>query len=293
MLAIDELNKIKKASIVALVSDEYLMDKLVLKGGTCLEFAYKLHHRASKDIDFSIEDEFSPVALKELSEKIRLQFLKQFSLINYHAFDVEIRNKPVKLPDNIKMSGYELMFKLIPSALYNEIGDNIEALRNRAVPLGDGDKKAFIIEISKFEYVKNRELKEIEGHKLYVYSPLLIICEKLRALCQKMKEYRGKAEDVDLPRARDFYDIYVVNENLVNVDFKDVNNREVLRQVFQAKDVNLNLLTLLKDKRKIHEDDFRSVLQADLRQKGRPEIFDYYFEYTLNLIADLEEFWVK
>ena len=32
----------------------------------------------------------------------------------------------------------------------------------------------------------------------------MIICEKLRAICQKMKEYRNNPEDIDLPRARDF-----------------------------------------------------------------------------------------
>ena len=69
----------------------------------------------------------------------------------------------------------------------------------------------------------------------------MIICEKLRAICQKMKEYRNNPDDVDLPRARDFWDIYLIQENLPRVDFKLQENREILKRVFEAKDVDLNL----------------------------------------------------
>lgn len=45
------------------------MNKLVLKGGTCLELAYQLNHRASKDIDFSIEDDFSEEELEAFCQQ--------------------------------------------------------------------------------------------------------------------------------------------------------------------------------------------------------------------------------
>ena len=108
-----------------------------------------------------------------------------------------------------------------------------------------------------------------------------------------MKEYRNNLGDVDLPRARDFYDIYLVQENLQKIDFKNPENREILKHVFEAKNVDLNLLSKIKEKRHIHEDDFRNVLLTDIVDKKHPEIFDYYFEYVLDMVADLEEFWVE
>ena len=59
MIDAKEFLKIKKLALISLVSDDILMDKLVLKGGTCLELAYKIHCRSSKDIDFSIDNEFT------------------------------------------------------------------------------------------------------------------------------------------------------------------------------------------------------------------------------------------
>lgn len=292
MIDIEKFQEIKKTIIIALFSDDYLMNKLVLKGGTCIEFAYKLHHRSSKDIDFSIEDDFSDKDLKEIEIEAKNKFIEYFEPLELFPFDIKIKNRPVN-PENIKMSGYDLSLKLIDFGLYEKFKNNEYKMRNNALSLGDGDKKDFIIEISKFEYIEQKEEIKINNHKIFVYSPFLVICEKLRAICQKMKEYRGKIGDLDLPRARDFYDIYVVNENIVNVDFKNTNNRIILKKVFKAKEVDLKLLAKIKEKRAIHENDFTNVLQTDIKQKGYPIIFDFYFEYVLKLVDDLEEFWEK
>ena len=107
-----------------------------------------------------------------------------------------------------------------------------------------------------------------------------------------MKEYRNKPGDKDLPRARDFWDIYLVQENLPRVDFKLKENRDILKHVFEAKNVDLNLLLKLEEKRHIHEADFRNVQLTDAVNKRYPTQFDFYFEYVLDLIKDLEEFWI-
>lgn len=279
-----ELNKIKRSAIYAIASDDYLMNKLVLKGGTCLELAYELNHRASKDIDFSLEDDFTSEELESIKKRILPIFQAEFKKISYHVFDLNIKNKPIKMPDNIKMSGYELSFKYLKSDLYQEFKSDLAAMQRRS--------PNFSIDISKYEYVQGKELKEFDGHKLYIYPPVLMVCEKLRAICQKMKEYRDNPGDNDLPRARDFYDIYIVCENLQKVDFKAPENRETLDQVFKAKDVDLNLLLKVEEKRAIHYDDFRNVLATDAKNNRRPEIFDFYFEYVLDLIKDLEKFWI-
>lgn len=288
----DEFLKIKKLALISLVSDDILMNKLVLKGGTCLELAYKIHSRSSKDIDFSIENEFSDNEITQIMKNLPEIFNNNFSEFGYYAFDFRIKNKPVHIPVDIKMTGYNLSFKLVSTDVYKQFKDNIYKLRNRALSLGQSDKKDFVIDISKFEYTQNKEEKEIEGHKIYVYPPVMIICEKLRAICQKMKEYRNNPEYVDLPRARDFWDIYLVQENLPRVDFKLNENREILKHVFDAKDVDMNLLLKLEKKRHIHEGDFRNVQLTDAANKPYPNHFDFYFEYVLDLIKDLEKFWV-
>lgn len=284
--------KIKKLTLISLVSDDILMNKLVLKGGTCLELAYKIHTRSSKDIDFSIDNEFTAEEKNQIVNNLPEIFNKNFGKIGYYAFDFKIKDKPIHIPVNVKMTGYNLSFKLASYDVYEKFKDDIIKLRNRALSLGQSDKKDFVIDISKFEYVQNKEEKEIDGHKIYVYPPVMIICEKLRAICQKMKEYRNNPEDIDLPRARDFWDIYLVQENLPRVDFKLQENRDILKRVFDAKDVNMNLLLKLEEKRHIHEDDFRNVQLTDVTNQKYPTVFDFYFEYVLGLIKDLEEFWV-
>ena len=47
-----DLERIKRLIIIALVSDDYLMETLVLKGGNALSVAYELSSRASFDLDF-------------------------------------------------------------------------------------------------------------------------------------------------------------------------------------------------------------------------------------------------
>ena len=46
------------------------------------------------------------------------------------------------------MTGYNLSFKLVSNDVQNEFKDNIDKLRNRALSLGQSDKKDFVIDIS-------------------------------------------------------------------------------------------------------------------------------------------------
>lgn len=53
------LDKIKLLTLRALMHDEKLMYGLVLKGGNALQLVYDITDRASMDIDFSIEGDFT------------------------------------------------------------------------------------------------------------------------------------------------------------------------------------------------------------------------------------------
>jgi hypothetical protein len=47
--------RIKRLVIIAMVSDDELLEKLVLKGGNLLDIAYGVSTRSSVDIDFSVD----------------------------------------------------------------------------------------------------------------------------------------------------------------------------------------------------------------------------------------------
>jgi hypothetical protein len=45
------------------------------------------------------------------------------------------------------------------------------------------------VEISKFENCSDKTGVELDDHTVYVYSPAMLVIEKLRAICQQMPEY--------------------------------------------------------------------------------------------------------
>mgnify|MGYP001131491490 CR=1 FL=1 len=55
---LDYLKQIKKYAIIAMFSDDDLMDMLVLKGGNVLDLIYGVAARSSIDIYLSMETEF-------------------------------------------------------------------------------------------------------------------------------------------------------------------------------------------------------------------------------------------
>ncbi|MBP2658805.1 MAG: hypothetical protein H6Q69_1837 [Firmicutes bacterium] len=73
---IGKIKELKKIVLIALFSDDVLMDKFVLKGGSAIDLIYKIDSRASVDIDVSMENDFSKEELQEIEEGIN-KSLKQ------------------------------------------------------------------------------------------------------------------------------------------------------------------------------------------------------------------------
>jgi predicted nucleotidyltransferase component of viral defense system len=69
MLSDDQLLLVRKTIIVAIASDDVLMERLVLKGGNALDIVYRLGERASLDVDFSMSDDFASKEEGSLTEK--------------------------------------------------------------------------------------------------------------------------------------------------------------------------------------------------------------------------------
>jgi predicted nucleotidyltransferase component of viral defense system len=273
--------EVRRRILIALFSDDELMDALVLKGGNALALVYQVGSRASLDLDFSIKSAFED--LDRAGARICAALRNEFQRIGYVVFDEKFEIKPSQAwtgkPD--WWGGYLVEFKLAEQAIYDKFAGDIEALRRNSEVLGPQQKRKYTIDISHHEFCEGKVQREFDDYIIYVYSLEMIAAEKLRAICQQMPEYefnRTKA-----PRARDFYDIHqIVVER--KVDPFSSGNLALIAAVFDAKRVPLRLLERIGDTREFHVLDWPSVESSIA---GQHESFDYYFDYIVALARKL------
>jgi len=291
---LDQLHKIKKLAIIAMFSDDDLMDTLVLKGGNLLDVVYQVASRASVDLDFSMSNEFAPHDWASLGDRVHRRLRETFQPNGYEIFDVKLSERPANVTPDMAgfWGGYRIEFKLITSEAFLRLGRDVEKARKQAAEVGSGHRKAFKIDISKFEYCDTKQPWNLDDYRIYVYSPAMLLFEKLRAICQQMPEYaKVVSNPTQSPRARDFFDIHTIIEKL-HVDVASLEYQELLTHIFAAKRVPLTLLGRIPAYREFHRQDFRSVEDTvmpdvDLRD------FDFYFDYVVAAIEPLQPLWVK
>jgi hypothetical protein len=145
-------------------------------------------------------------------------------------------------------------------------------------------ERTFKIDISKYEYCEEKEEVELSDYTIYVYTLPMILIEKLRALCQQLPEYERKGGK---PRARDVFDIYsIVTKKSIDITTED--NQNLFRYIFQAKKVQLSLLSHLAEQREFHRTDWPAVEQS---VSASLEDFDYYYDFLESLIQQLQPIW--
>lgn len=281
------LVRIKELAVIGMFSDDVLMNALVLKGGNALDLIYRISIRASVDVDFSMQADF-PGGLEAFRARVEASLTQTYAEEGLHAFDFKITDEPEGLTDDLKSfwGGYFIEFKLIEVEKARELGGDVEAMRRQAINLGKGLK--FMIEVSRFEFLAGRERRDFYGYQVFVYSPAMILAEKLRALCQQMAEYgpivkRGRAGS---SRARDFIDIYLLATE-AGVDITTPENRALLKSVFDAKHVPQEFLQLLPNYKAFHEASFPAVRET-LKGGAQLREFDFYFAFVLDLAAKLQ-----
>jgi hypothetical protein len=177
-------------------------------------------------------------------------------------------------------------FKLIEREKYQSLKGDPPKMRNDSLSLG-GNKRPFKIDLSKCEYIEGKVEREMGIFTIYVYSPEMIAIEKLRALCQQMREYPHTGAKV--ARARDFYDIYQVLTNR-KINLCAGENQTLMRHIFAAKQVPLSLLGHLPRERDFHRVDWQSVKDATA---GELREFDFYFDFVLNQTQRLKLLWME
>jgi hypothetical protein len=286
------LDNIKIWAVRAMFSDDDLLEQLVLKGGNAMALIHQVSARASVDLDFSLKHDFGDDKAK-VEASIHRALSETFRENGYEVFDFKMGETPKRISDDMKSfwGGYGVEFKLVTAATYQEHSHDLETLRKKAINLGLGTK--FIIEISRFEYVDDKQQKEVDGYVIYVYSPEMIVCEKLRAICQQMPEYapiarRGPAHAARA-RARDFVDIFVLI-NTLRLDMTSEQAIRILTSMFEVKRVPLSFLGLMPKYRDLHQADFAAV-RATVDPGFDLKDFDFYFQYTLQIVEQLKAVW--
>jgi predicted nucleotidyltransferase component of viral defense system len=281
-----DTDRIRTTIITALFSIDVLRSRLVLKGGNALRLVYKIQDRTSLDLDFSLDGEFQDL---ERARKLLLSNLRErLDSAGFYMFDESFEPKPPHPAGT--WGGYLLQFKVAPAEDARTLaGSSPGELRKRAVRLDARQARKWKIEISKHEHCEGKELRQLDDTDIWVYSPAMIVIEKLRAICQQMPAYAKRSHPA--PRARDFFDIYQVVNRLTSVkSLKAPENCLLARAVFKAKDVPLHLLTEIADTRAFHALDWASVTQSS-RRVSHP--FDYYFDFVVQLVGELQALWIE
>lgn len=285
LLGVD-YDQVRKLTITALFSDDELMERLVLKGGNALSLVYKITSRGSFDLDFSMEGDLSEVP--DAESRIFRVLRDRFDSAGFALFDERLREKPRNLGEHQPESwgGYEVSFKLIEREKLAELGGRLEDIRRQALVIGSAQRRTFTVDLSKHEYCEPKISAELDHYQIYVYTPVMIAVEKLRAICQQMPEYPVLRRP-GAPRARDFYDIHLLVTK-ARVDLGA--DLDLVRNVFAAKDVPLHLLSKISEYREFHQPDWPAVITSvNQPVKG----FDFYFDFVLAEVSRLKTLWVK
>jgi hypothetical protein len=285
------LERVKRIAIVAMFSDDRLMDELVLKGAAALDFGYGASSRASLDLDFSMGDEFE--APDALLDRISRCLVRAFQEHNLVAFDIDLVERPPELTDDMRdfWGGYLVVFKVTTPEEFGKYASDMETLRRHAKVVGANNSKTFEIDISKHEYCDGKVEKEIDGYTIFMYSPPMICGEKVRAICQQMPEYGPivKRHRPSRGRAKDFLDIHILCE-VLGVDFAAFHFQDIVKQMFAIKRVPLRLIGEIQSQREFHRLDFVSVLDT-VKPGTLLKSFDEYFDYVVEKCRALEVLW--
>lgn len=276
------LEEIRKLVIIALFSDDELMEMLVVKGGNALDLIYNVSARTSVDVDVSMSGDFPD--FEDAKKRIFRALRERFDAAGYVVFDEKFDRRPsvVGPKRNPRWGGYQVIFKIIPRALHAQHQHDLDSLRRNASVIGPGHLRNFTIDISKFEYCEPKEEHELDSFTVYAYTLPMIALEKLRAICQQMDEYQQRSNP--RARARDFYDIYTAVTS-GNLDLTTAENLELLRNIFEAKEVPLELLLKIETTHSYHIVDWPAV---ELAVSEPLQSFDFYFDFVVGLVNQLK-----
>lgn len=279
--------QIRTIAITAIFSDDVLYEKVAFKGGNALSLVHAIGVRTSLDLDFSIEGDFDDP--KEIEQRTLKALTDRYEAAGYSVFDFKFRLRPTipRAGQDPHWGGYMITFKLMEKVKYDSVKKNLAAAQRDALVVGPDEQRIFTIDLSKYEYTTGKVSMDVDDYTIFVYSPEMIVIEKLRAICQQMPEYLQK---LGKPRARDFFDIHSVLSNR-DVDLGSAVNLDLAKNIFAAKQVPLGLIVKIPAQREFHRPDWDSV------RASTPEAiegFDFYFDFVIKrTMQSMHPLWKK
>ena len=288
------LNRIKRLALISLFADDYLMERLVFKGGNALDIIHRIANRGSIDLDFSIENDFGKDELEIIKTRMELSLKTTFREHGFEVFDFDLRERPETIEEERKefWGGYRVLFKITETIKYNKLLKNHDKLRKSSIEVGLKQGRKFQIDISKYEYCKGKMRINLDGYTIYVYPLEMILIEKIRAICQQLPIYREIKRSISVSaRARDFFDIYTIWEYR-NINLLAPDNIELIRAIFAAKKVPINYIGEIYKTREAHRSDFKAV-EDTVGPNIELKEFDYYFNYVISKLKELEPLWIE
>lgn len=268
------------------------MDRLVLKGGSALDFYAAGVNRASVDIDMSMDAGFTLEELAGIGGRMEKLLKESFAVHSLLPFDVTFSSKPPQPHGEIAefWGGYQLEFKVTHVGNESLLEQDIDAARRDSIILGPMNRRKFKVDISRHEYCGEKEQHLVDGYVVYVYPPVMIIIEKLRAICQQTPDYRAVVQSHEpTPRARDFFDIWLLCKKC-EIDLDVDQHGELVKTCFEAKRVPLSLLGTIRQRYSFHLPDFDSVKDTVTNREEVQE-FAVYFEFVTALSERFESLW--
>jgi len=277
-------DRVRSLAIQAVFSDETFFSRVVLKGGNAIALAYDISSRTSLDLDFSIEADFPDP--KDAAIRLERACGRMFLSAGFVVFDFRFVARPaVPRPGSDMWGGYLAEFKIVETDTYLRHRSNIDQLRRLSSVIGPEEMRKVRIDLSKFEYTTGKLKRDFNDQTIYVYSPMMIAIEKLRAICQQMPEYEMRQNPT--ARARDFFDIQILVER-GGVYLASEFARDLGRNIFDAKAVPLSLLNNVPTTREFHRPDWDSVRFSSTETLSD---FDFYFDFVCKEIKSLKSSW--
>lgn len=292
----DEFERFRIWTIEALTAEQWLYERLVLKGGFAIGFAGVEPVRYSHDLDFSMdireEDDRSRDALEA---RIAPLLSQRFREERYELIELRISDRPPIRADSTLAAfwaGFSVEFKLVTIADFQTWMGKPVALRKRAVVVRRGGGRKIEVDLSMGEHCEGKALQQIGATTVYVYTAQMIVAEKIRAICQQMDEY---AEIVNRPgqrgeRGRDFFDIHHI-ATARKIDMASDAFWETLSAMLRAKRVPQRLLGEISSNRERHRSSFDQKVLATLDADVPVPDFDRCVDFLVDALKPLERRW--
>ncbi len=239
--------------LAAIYSEPELKESLIFKGGTCLKKCYFPDYRFSEDLDFTSRKKDFKLTKKHV--QFICEELKQKAEILTHVESI----RPLLFKD--EHTGYEVIIKFWGA----------DHPRNEAPPPADRWQTKIKIEIILYELMLFKEVEKeishnysdsltIEPNLIPCYAIEEVLAEKLRALIQR-----------SYTAPRDFYDIWYLQKNYPNLDFKEIVN--AFHHKMKFKNLEFTAVSqLINDKNDIKlRDSWKNSLAHQIQVAALPD----------------------